>query len=103
MICAPCKTLAAGTVKMFPVRLPKLAGLPVVPEFESLHVADVGVKVPFAASVICTAVFKAVVDMFAGRAGVGVATAVVEMEAGAAAKLVAVKLKVPVGQPVVIF
>lgn len=47
--------------------------------------------------------FKAVVDMFAGRAGVGVATAVVEMEAGAAAKLVAVKLKVPVGQPVVIF
>ena len=47
--------------------------------------------------------FKAVVDMFAGTAGVGVATAVVEMEGGAAAKLVAVKLKVPVGQPLVIF
>lgn len=59
LICAAGKTLAAGTVNTLPARLPKLAGLPVKLEFTSVQLADVAVKLAFAASVICTCVFAA--------------------------------------------
>ena len=45
------KTLAAGMVSTLPLNEPKLAGLPVLPALASLHVADVGVKLPLAVSV----------------------------------------------------
>jgi hypothetical protein len=60
LICAAGKTFAAGTVKTFPARLPKLAGLPVKLEFASEHVADAALKLALAASVICTCVFAVV-------------------------------------------
>ena len=60
LICAAGKTLAAGTVKTFPDKLPKLDGLPVKLEFRSVHVAEVALKLEFTASVICTCVFTAV-------------------------------------------
>lgn len=60
LICAAGKTLAAGTVRTFAVKLPKLAGLPVKLEFASVQVAEVAVKLALAASVICTWVFAAV-------------------------------------------
>ena len=41
-----------GTVSTLPVRLPKLAGLPVNPEFASVQDAAVAVKLALAASVI---------------------------------------------------
>ena len=103
VICAACTILAAAIVSTLPDKVPKLAGLPVVPALASLHVAAVAVKLPFAASVICTAVLLAVVAMLDGNAGVGVATAAVVIALGAAARLVAVKLNVPTAQPDVIF
>jgi hypothetical protein len=51
-ICAVGNTLAAGTVKTLPARLPKLAGLPVKLEFPSVHVAEAALKLALAASVI---------------------------------------------------
>lgn len=60
LICAAGKTLAAGTVKILPARLPKLAGLPVKLAFASVQLADVAVKLALAASVICTCVLVAV-------------------------------------------
>ena len=60
MICAAGKTLAAGTVKTFPDKLPKLEGLPVKLELTSVQVADVAMKLALTASVICTCVFTAV-------------------------------------------
>ena len=41
LICAAGKTLAAGTVSTLPVRLPKLAGLPVKLALASVHDAEV--------------------------------------------------------------
>ena len=52
LICAAGNTLAAGTVSTLPAKLPKLAGLPVKAALASLHVAEVAVKLAFAASVI---------------------------------------------------
>ena len=52
LICAASTTLAAGTVRTLPVRLPKLAGLPVKLALASLQVADVAVKLALAPSVI---------------------------------------------------
>lgn len=60
LICAAGKTFTAGTVSTLPTRLPKLAGLPVKLEFASEHVADAGLKLALAASVICTCVFAVV-------------------------------------------
>jgi hypothetical protein len=51
VIWAAGKTLAAGTVSTAPARPPKLAGLPVKPEFASVHVADVAVKLDVTVSV----------------------------------------------------
>ncbi len=52
LMSAAGKTLAAGTVRTLPARLPKLAGFPVNAALASLHVADVALKLAFAASVI---------------------------------------------------
>ena len=60
LIRAAGKTLAAGTVRTFAAKLPKLEGLPVKLEFWSVHVAEVGLKLELTASVICTCVFTAV-------------------------------------------
>ena len=60
LIWAAGSTLAEGTVNTLPVRLPKLAGLPVKLEFASSQIADAAVKLVLAASVICTCVFAAV-------------------------------------------
>lgn len=60
LIWAAGNTLAAGTVSTPPARLPKLAGFPVKAALASLHVADVGLKLVLAASVICMAVLVAV-------------------------------------------
>ena len=60
LICAAGKTLATGTVKTFPDKLPKLAGLPVKLEFASEQIAEVALKLELIASVICTCVFTAV-------------------------------------------
>lgn len=52
LIRAAGNTLAAGTVRILPARLPKLAGFPVKPALASLHMADVALKLVFAPSVI---------------------------------------------------
>ncbi len=54
LICAAGRTFAAGTVRMLPARLPKLAGLAVKPALLSVQVAAVALKLVLAASVICT-------------------------------------------------
>ena len=95
MICAAGSTLAAGTVSTLPARLPKLAGLLVNPEFASVQVADVALKLALAASVICTCVFAAVTRMAVGAAGVAVAAATVVMFAGFDAKFVATNVNGP--------
>ena len=95
LIWALGKTLAAGTVNTPAARLPKLAGLPVKPEFASVQVADVAVKLELAASVICTWLFAALTWIAVGLAGVAVAAAIVVMFAGLEAKFVAVKVKGP--------
>jgi len=43
LICAAGNILAAGMVSTLPLRLPKLAGLPVAPAFASVQVAEVAV------------------------------------------------------------
>ena len=45
------RTLVAGIVSTLPLKLPKLAGLPVLLALASLQVADVAVKLPLAVSV----------------------------------------------------
>lgn len=51
VICAAGKTLAADTESTAPAKLPKLAGFPVKPEFASVQVADVAVKLAVTVSV----------------------------------------------------
>ena len=51
VICAAGRTLAPGTVSTLPVKLPKLAGLPVKPALASTQLADVASKLALAASV----------------------------------------------------
>ena len=54
MILANGFKFTAGTVMMLPARLPKLAGLPVVPEFVSVQLPLDNVKLVLAASVSVT-------------------------------------------------
>ena len=56
VICAAAKTLAAGTVKTLPARVPKLAGLPVTAAFASVQLAADAVKFAAGVSVTVTAV-----------------------------------------------
>ena len=95
--------LIAGTVMTFPAKVPKLAGLPVVPEFVSVQVPVDKVKLVFAASVNVTGLALLLTVMLIGVVGAAVAAAVVVMFGGAPVRLVAEKLKGPPGMPVVIF
>lgn len=52
VICAAGKTLAAGMVSTPPLNVPKLAGFLVVAALASAQIAEVAVKLAFAASVI---------------------------------------------------
>lgn len=103
VIFAAAKTLAAGMVSTLPTSPPKLAGLPVIAELASVQVAAVAVKFAVAASVIVTAVLKAVTLIGVGAAGVAVLTADVVIAAGAEARLVTVNVKGPPIAPEVTF
>lgn len=95
--------LMAGTVMMFPARVPKLAGLPVVPELVSVQVPLDKVKLVLAASVKVTGLTLLVTVLLTGVVGAAVLAAVVVIFGARPVKLVAVKLKGPPGNPVVIF
>ncbi len=68
-----------------------------------MQVADVALKLAFAASVICTCVLAVVTWIGVGAAGVGVLGAVVEILAGVEAKFVTVKINGPPKEPAVVF
>lgn len=93
----------AGTVIMLPAKVPKLAGLPVVPEFVSVHVPVASVKLTLAASVKVTGLALFVTVLLISVVGAAVPATVVVMFGGNPVKFVAVKLKGPPVIPVVIF
>jgi hypothetical protein len=95
VIFAAATTLAAGMVRTFPARVPKLAGLPVIAALLSVQDAAVAEKFVAGVSVIVTAVLKAVTLIGVGEAGVAVLVTVVVIATGAEARLVAEKLKGP--------
>lgn len=103
VILAAATTLIAGTVNTLPASVPKLAGLPVMAALASVQLAAVAVKFVAGVSVIVTAVLNAVTLMAVGTAGVAVLGDVVEIAAGADARLVTAKLKGPPMAPAVIF
>lgn len=103
LICAAGKTFAAGTVMTLPVKLPKLAGLPVKLEFASEQLADDAVKLALIASVICICVFAAMTWIVTGETGVAVAAAVVLIFAGFETRFVAVNVNGPPNELDVIF
>ena len=63
--------LMAGTVMMLPAKLPKLAGLPDVPELVSVQVPDDRVKLVLAASVNVTGLALLVTVLLIGTTGMG--------------------------------
>ena len=95
--------LRAGTLMVLPAKVPKLAGLPVVPEFVSVQAPLDSVKLALAASVKVTGLALLVTVLFIGATGAAVPAAVVVMFGGRPVKFVAVKLKGPPAKPVVIF
>ena len=95
--------LTAGIVTTLPAKLPKLAGLPVVPEFVSVQVALVMLKLLLAASVSVTGFAVVVTVTGAGVVGAGVPAVTVVIPFMVPVKLVAVKVKGPPAAPVVIF
>ncbi len=95
--------LATGTVIVLPAKVPKLAGLPVVPELVSVHAAVVKVKLLLAASVKVTGLVMTVTELLFTAGGAAVPAAVVVMAGGAPARLVALKVNGPPARPVVIF
>jgi hypothetical protein len=103
VILAAATTLMAGMVTTLPASVPKLAGLPVMAEFASVQLAALAEKLAAGVSVIVTAVLKAVTLIAVGTAGVAVLGDVVEIAAGADARLVAAKLNGPPMAPDVIF
>lgn len=95
--------LVAGTVITLPTKVPKLAGFPVVPEFVSVQAPLESVKLALTASVKVTGLALLVTVLFIGATGAAVPAAVVVMFGGRPVKFVAVKLKGPPANPVVIF
>ena len=93
----------AGTVMVLPAKIPKLAGLPVVPELVSVQVPLDKIKFTLAASVIVTGLALLETVLLIGVVGAAVAAAVVVMFGGRPVKFVAVKLKGPPAKPAVIF
>lgn len=100
---APGKTLAAGMVNTPAANVPKLVGLPVKLELASLQVAEVKLKLAFAASVICICVLAAVTCMAVGVAGAATPAAVVEIFAIVVARFAAVNVNGPPNAPTVVF
>lgn len=100
---AACLTLEAGTVSTLPLKLPKLAGLPVKLELASVQDAAVAVKRAFTFSVITTSAFAADDWIAVGVVGVAVLATVVEMAAGADAKLLDVNVNGPPTELTVVF
>lgn len=95
--------LTTGTVMTLPASVPKLAGLPVVPELVSVQLPLDNVKLLLAASVRVTGLAMLVTEIELGAAGAAVPAVMVVMLAGAPAKLVAEKLNGPPATTVVIF
>ena len=95
--------LIAGTVMVLPAKVPKLAGLPVVPELVSVHTPVDKVKFTLAASVNVTGLALLVTVLLIGVVGAAVPATVVVMFGGRPVKFVAVKLKGPPVIPAVIF
>lgn len=95
--------LVAGTVIMLPAKVPKLAGLPVVPELVSVQAPVAKVKLALAASVRVTGLALFVTVLLIGVVGAAVPAAVVVMFGGRPVRFVAVKLNGPPVIPVVIF
>ena len=95
--------LVAGTVMVLPAKVPKLAGLPVVPELVSVQVPLERLKLLLAVSVNVTGLALLVTVLLMGAIGAAVPATVVVMFGGAPVKFVAVKLNGPPGNPVVIF
>ena len=97
--------LVTGTVIVLPATVPKLVGLPVVPELVSVQgrgpVATV--KLLFAASVSVTGLLILLTELLFTVVGAAVPAVVVVIFAGVPAKFVAVNVNGPPGKPVVIF
>lgn len=104
LIWAAGNTLAAEMVSTLPASVPKIVALlPDTAPLISLQVALVGVKLPLAASVSRMSALIDVTVTGVGDDGVGVLITEVVIALGCVTRLVPVKLKVPIGQPVVIF
>lgn len=95
--------LTIGTVMVLPARLPKLAGLPLVPAFVSVQPKPDTVKLVLAASVKVTGEALLAMVLETGVVGAAVAAAVVVILEGVPCRFVAVKVKGPPANPVVIF
>ena len=95
--------LTAGTVMTLPASVPKLAGLPVVPELVSVQVPVERLKLVLAASVNVTGLALLVTVLFTTVTGAAVPAVMVVIFGGTPVKFVAVKVKGPPGKPVVIF
>ena len=95
-------TLVAGMVRVAPLNVPKLAGLPLTAEFESVQLAEVSVNAGFSVSVSCACVLSAVTAIAVGEAGAATPMDDVEILAGVLARLVWVKLNGPPFAPSVV-
>lgn len=93
----------AGTVMVLPAKVPKLAGLPVVPAFVSVQAPLDKVKLVLAASVKVTGLALLDTVLFIGVTGAAVPVVAVVMFGGKPARFVAVKLNGPPAIPVVTF
>lgn len=103
MIFAKSFKLVAGTVMVLPDNVPKLAGLPDVPELVSVQVPLLRLKLVLADSVKVTGVVLTETMLLIGTVGAAVPAAVVVTFGGAPVRFVAVKLNGPPARPVVIF
>ena len=95
--------LTAGIVMTLPAKVPKLAGLPVVPELVSVQVPLDKLKLVLAASVKVTGLALLVTVLLIGATGAAVPAVTVVIFGGTPVKFVAVKLNGPPGNAVVIF
>lgn len=95
--------IAEGIVRTLPDKVPKLAGLPVVPAFVSVQVAADTLKLALAVSVTVTLLAVVVTVTGAGVAGAGVAATVVVIAAMLPVRFVAENVNGPPAAPVVTF
>lgn len=95
--------MAAGIAISWPVKVPKVLGLPVTAELASVQVAPAIVKNELAPSEICTIEFKVLTLADVGATGAAVPAVEVVIVAGAVARFETAKLNGPPSPPVVIF